>query len=57
MKPKVDIFDGKKETPFQRVVFQISRLFIFWLSAVDRFLKRVFKEILNNLYVFKAELM
>ena len=41
--------------PFQRVVFQICRPFLYFgYLAVDRFLKPVFKEILNNLYVFKA---
>ena len=36
MKPIVNIFDGKKNNAiptFQRVVFQINRPFIFWLSC------------------------
>ena len=47
-------FRWEKKTPFQRVVFQISKPFIFCYLAVDRFLKLVSEEILNNLYVFKA---
>ena len=45
---------GKRKTPFQWVVFQISRPFIFGYLAVVRFLKPGFKEILNNLYVCEA---
>ena len=45
MKPKVNIFDGKKKC---------VELLYFDYPAVDRFLKPVFKEVLNNLYVFKA---
>ena len=32
----------------------VGSLLYFGYLAVDRFLKPVFKEILNNLYVFKA---
>ena len=45
---------GKRKTPFQQVVFKISRLLYFGYLADVRFLKQVFKEILNNLYVFKT---
>ena len=47
-------WENKKKTPFQRVVFKISRPFIFGYLADLRFLKPVFKGILNTLYVFKA---
>ena len=33
---------------------ELSMRSFFVIIAVDRFLKPVFKEILNNLYVFKA---
>ena len=48
------IFDGKRKTPFQRVVFKISRPLYFGYLAVVRFLKPAFNEILSNLYVFNA---
>ena len=54
MKPKVNIFDGEKKNAISTSGFQISRLLYFGYLAVVRFLKAVFKEILNNLYVFKA---
>ena len=44
MKPKVNIFDGKKKNAISTVCY----------LAVVRFLKPVFKEILNNSYVSKA---
>ena len=45
LKPKVNIFDGEKE-----------KLYFGYLADV-RFLKSVFKEILNNLYVLRQQLM
>ena len=42
----------KRKTPFERMVFKISRPFIFCYLADVRFLKPVVKEILNTLYVF-----
>ena len=56
MKPKVNIFDGKKENAISTSGFpdkQIDLLYFGYLPVV-RFLKPVFKEILNNLYVFEA---
>ena len=55
MKPKVNIFDGKKKNAISTSGFpdKIDLLY-FGYVAVARFLKQVFKEILNNLYVFKA---
>ena len=44
----------KEKTPFQRVVFKISRPLYSSYLADLRFLKPVFKGILNTLYVFKA---
>ena len=54
MKPKVNIVDGNKKTPFQRVDFKISRPFSFGYLADLRFLKPLFKGILNTVCVFKA---
>ena len=55
MKPNVNIFDGKKKKRhFNEWVSRKVDLLYFGYLAVDRFLKPVFKEILNNLYVFKA---
>ena len=53
MKTKVNIFDRKGKTPFERVVFKISidLLYFGYLDDV-RFLKPVVKEIFNTLYVF-----
>ena len=45
---------GKRKTSFQRVVFKISRPLYFGYLPDVRFLTPVFKEISNNLYVFKA---
>ena len=55
MKPKVNVFDGKKKNAISTSGFPHNvDLLYFGYLAVDRFLKPVFKEILNNLYVFKA---
>ena len=54
MKPKVKIFDGKKKNTISTSGFQDSRLLYFGYLPDVRFLKPVFKEILNTLYVFKA---
>ena len=49
MKPKVNIFDGEKKNAISAI-----DLLYFGYLAVDRFLNSVFKEILNNLCVFKV---
>ena len=55
MKPKVNIFYGKKENRhFNEWFFKSVDLSYFGYLAVVQFLKPVFKEILNNLYVFEA---
>ena len=55
MKGKVNIFDGKKKNAILTSYFPDKLdLLYFGYLAVVRFLKPVFKEILNNLYVFKA---
>ena len=52
MKPKVNIFDGKKKNAIPTSSFP-DNLYFGYLAVV-RFMKPVFKEILNNLYVLKA---
>ena len=49
MKPKVNIFDGKKTN-----AISTSDILYFGYLADVRFLKLVFEEISNNLYVFKT---
>ena len=56
MKPKVNIFDGKKKNAISSSAWfsrQVDPLYFGYLPDV-RFLKPVFKEISNNLYVFKG---
>ena len=55
MKPKVNIFDGRKRNAILTSGFPDKWTFLYFgYLAADQFLKPVFKEILNNLYVFKA---
>ena len=59
MKPKVNIFDGRKKNAiFQRVDFKTSNsqadLLYFGYLADVPFLKPAFKEIVNNSYLFEA---
>ena len=55
MKPKVNIFDGKKKNAISSSCFSryVDLLYFGYLADL-RFLKPVFKGILNTLYVFKA---
>ena len=43
---------GKRKTSFQRVVFQISRPFVFWLFCCGSILKPVFKGYLKQFICF-----
>ena len=55
IKPKVNIFDGKKKNAISTSGFQDKQTFLYFGYLPDvRFLKPVFKEISNNFYVFKA---
>ena len=55
LKPKVNIFDGEKKKRHFNEWFsrQVDLLYFGYLADL-RFLKSVFKGILNTLYVFKA---
>ena len=52
----MNIFDGKKKNAISKSGFpdKCMDLLYFGYLAVDRFLKPVFKEILNKLHDFKA---
>ena len=54
MKPKENIFDGKKKNAISMSGSQDKDLLYFGYLADLRFLKPVFKGIFNTLCIFKA---